>query len=287
MLGRSKATHLGVLTFVVILLAISSCSKDKIPTKPSINDLIPPAAVIDLAVGDPTTSSVTLTWTAPGNDTTSGTAARYDIRYYRLPITDANWALAPRATGPPKPKPAGSKETFVVTGLSPSSSYYFALKAADEKPNWSALSNVPDDSTLAGPIWSPLGSGTNGDVSALTVYNGQLIAGGMFTTAGGVPVNYVAAWNGSSWSPLGSGTNGDVSALTVYNGQLIAGGMFTTAGGVPANYVAAWNGSSWSPLGAGTNMCVLALTVYNGQLAMTPVCRAFRSSEPLLSTMGS
>ena len=33
--------------------------------------------------------------------------------------------------------------------------------------------------------WSPLGSGMNGTVYALTVYNGNLIAGGYFTTAGG------------------------------------------------------------------------------------------------------
>ncbi len=33
--------------------------------------------------------------------------------------------------------------------------------------------------------WSPLGSGMNNEVHALTVYNGNLIAGGYFTPAGG------------------------------------------------------------------------------------------------------
>ena len=84
--------------------------------------------------------------------------------------------------------------------------------------------------------WGPLGSGTGGgtytSVSALTIYNGELIAGGWFTTAGGVPCNNIARWDGSAWQPLGSGTNSSVAALTIYNGELIAGGGFTTAGGV-------------------------------------------------------
>ena len=44
-------------------------------------------------------------------------------------------------------------------------------------------------------------------VSALTVYNGELIAGGDFTTAGGTRASYIARWNGATWQPLGSGMN--------------------------------------------------------------------------------
>ena len=43
----------------------------------------------------------------------------------------------------------------------------------------------------------------NGGVSALTVYNGELIAGGDFTTAGGVTCNYIARWNGSDLAAAG------------------------------------------------------------------------------------
>jgi len=50
--------------------------------------------------------------------------------------------------------------------------------------------------------WSNAGSGTNGYVLALTVYNGGLYAGGEFTTAGGNPANNIAVWNGSSWSAV-------------------------------------------------------------------------------------
>jgi trimeric autotransporter adhesin len=125
-----------------------------------------------------------------------------------------------------------------------------------------------------GSTWSALGSGMTGTafvpvVYALTVLpNGDLVAGGQFPIAGGVVVNNIARWNGSSWSALGSGTNEPVMSLAVLpNGDLVAGGGFTTAGGVPANRIARWNGSSWSALGSGTNPGVASLAVLpNGDL---------------------
>lgn len=110
--------------------------------------------------------------------------------------------------------------------------------------------------------WQLLGSGMNGNIWALTVYNGQLIAGGWFSTAGGVDANYVARWDGTNWHPLGSGMRGPVEALTVYSGDLIAGESFTTAN----RFIARWNGNSWQPLGSGMNDDVRALAIYNGQL---------------------
>jgi hypothetical protein len=120
-----------------------------------------------------------------------------------------------------------------------------------------------------GSAWSSLGSGMNGSVRALALLsNGDLVAGGGFTTAGGVSANNIARWNGAAWAPVGSGFNGSVDALTVLpNGDLVAGGSFTTAGGVSANNIARWNGSSWSPLGSGMNNLVRALAMLpNGDL---------------------
>ena len=108
----------------------------------AIPDDTPPAAVTDLAASDSTTVSVTLAWTAPGDDGTTLTAAQYDIRYSTSPLNDVTWAFAMQASGEPPPKAAGTPESFVVTGLAPGTRYYFALKTADENPNWSALSNV-------------------------------------------------------------------------------------------------------------------------------------------------
>jgi len=119
-------------------------------TSPPPADTTPPATVRDLSVSEVTTDSVTLTWTAPGDDGNIGTASEYDIRYSTSPITEANWNLASQVLGEPKPSVAGSMETLVVTGLSPGTTYYFALETADEVPNWSGLSNVAN-----GPILIP------------------------------------------------------------------------------------------------------------------------------------
>lgn len=114
--------------------------------------------------------------------------------------------------------------------------------------------------------WSGLSYGMDHWVHALTVYNGELIAGGQFTNAGGQPANYIAKWNGYSWSPLGSGTNAEVDALTVFNGQLVAGGRFTLAGGVEVNFIAQWDGTSWNDDLGGLGSIVAALTVYDNRL---------------------
>lgn len=95
-----------------------------------------------------TRTTVTLSWTAPGDDSESGTATEYDLRYSESPITAQNWDLAQQADGEPQPQLAGSLERFTVTGLQPGTLYYFAIRAADEVPNWSVLSNVISVTTL-------------------------------------------------------------------------------------------------------------------------------------------
>lgn len=87
-------------------------------------------------------ASVTLNWTAPGDDGSVGTAAQYDVRYSTSNITNANFASATQASGEPAPKVAGSAETFTLTNLAANTTYYFAIKTADEASNWSPLSNV-------------------------------------------------------------------------------------------------------------------------------------------------
>ncbi len=110
-----------------------------------VEDDLPPFKVIDLSVGYEGSDYVSLTWTAPGNDGNQGTAHRYDIRYSTNPVgtdTTAWWEGADTVADEPAPVPAGTGQQFKVEGLTPHSTYYFALKAADEVPNWSGISNI-------------------------------------------------------------------------------------------------------------------------------------------------
>ena len=68
-------------------------------------------------------------------------------------------------------------------------------------------------------------------IHALTVYDGQLIAGGVFPEQGLLSTNGSARWDGLDWEPLGRGVGGGaVFATAVHNGELVAGGSFMTAG---------------------------------------------------------
>ena len=113
-------------------------------------DTTVPAAVTNLAATTSTTSTVTLTWTATGDDGSTGTATSYDVRYATSSITTGNWTSATQTTGEPTPQIVGSSETMTVSGLTASTTYYFALKALDEANNSSTLSNVPSRNTTSG-----------------------------------------------------------------------------------------------------------------------------------------
>ena len=115
-------------------------------------DEVPPAAISDLSAVKFLLTQVELTWTAVGDDGLAGRANAYDVRYSTTPISPDNWNSAERATGAPKPKPAGQQERFVVSGLEPDTTYYFALKAVDNVGNESDLSNVVAGKTSAGTI---------------------------------------------------------------------------------------------------------------------------------------
>lgn len=107
----------------------------------------PPAPIIDLVALSPTANSITLAWTAPGDDGDVGTASSYDIRHSTSSITETTWDVATQCIGEPSPQPAGQQENYLVTGLTCNTMYYFAIKTADAVPNVSKLSNVPSAST--------------------------------------------------------------------------------------------------------------------------------------------
>ncbi|MCK9439231.1 cellulose binding domain-containing protein [Patescibacteria group bacterium] len=110
-------------------------------------DLIPPGTITNLSSTVQDHESVTLSWTAPGDDGMIGLASYYEIRYSQNIIDDSNWDLATIFSTPPSPEIAGTIQSAKVSGLSLNTNYYFAIKTYDESANVSLLSNVLNAST--------------------------------------------------------------------------------------------------------------------------------------------
>jgi Leucine-rich repeat (LRR) protein len=131
-----------VLFVVCAILAIflAVCSKPSSSGGDS-DDNIPPNRITDLTVTSVTTNSITLQWTAPGDDDTVGFAVEYDIRISADSITAANFAQATRFDAEVSPFLSHTIQQFTIVPLEPDSAYYFALKSTDEAENWSEISN--------------------------------------------------------------------------------------------------------------------------------------------------
>lgn len=116
-----------------------------------------------------------------------------------------------------------------------------------------------------GTQWHALGSGfadyNTLQIDAVAMFDeGQgprLFAAGQFDTAGGVPANNIARWDGTAWSAVGGGTTQYtlIHALEVFDDgsgpALYVGGEFLAAGGISAPGIAKWDGSTWSSVGPG------------------------------------
>src|SRR4029079_4398920 len=106
---------------------------------------------VSIAFAQTTPTSIQLTWTAPGDDGTVGTASQYELRYSTALITASNFSSATQWMSMPAPTAAGTSQNVTVTGLSPSTTYYFAIKTVDNSGNWSTISNVVSKTTPDAP----------------------------------------------------------------------------------------------------------------------------------------
>ncbi len=123
--------------------------------------------------------------------------------------------------------------------------------------------------------WVGLGGGMNRGSSVLalaTLPGGELIAGGTFISAGGLPANKIARFSPTTgmWSGMGTLATDTITYLLAVavlpDGDVIAAGAFSSIGGVAANNIARYSMSTgaWSPMGTGTSSPVTALTVIPG-----------------------
>jgi hypothetical protein len=89
-----------------------------------------------------TARTITLQWTAPGDDGWLGRANSYDIRYSRSPITSTNFAAATKLNLAMLPGVSGTTDRLSIFGLMQETAYYFAVRTKDEAGNWSKVSNI-------------------------------------------------------------------------------------------------------------------------------------------------
>ena len=101
---------------------------------------------------DAQVASITVRWTAPGDDGYIGTAASYDIRWANAPPDTSNatafatwFTSATPVPNPPAPLLAGTVQAVVVSpvgGFPLGRTYYFVIRTRDDAGNLSPLSNV-------------------------------------------------------------------------------------------------------------------------------------------------
>lgn len=118
-------------------------------------DGVRPAAINSLTAPSSSGSTVSLSWTAVGDDSLTGIASSYEVRYSTSPITSGNFAAATLASGAPTPGASGATQSMTVTGLLPTTTYYFAIVVRDDSNNPSALSNVVSLATLTIDVVPP------------------------------------------------------------------------------------------------------------------------------------
>ena len=116
---------------------------DNFTVETQIKDVIPPGRIYDLQPFSMTNTSVTLTWTSPGNDGYVGKASSYDLRYSTNPInTESDFANSKIVFGISPPLDVGSSEIYTLSGLQSGTGYYFAIRAIDDWGNKGDLSDV-------------------------------------------------------------------------------------------------------------------------------------------------
>jgi Tol biopolymer transport system component len=121
------------LLICILGLTVFSCTKDMAP------ETTPPWTIGDLTVRT-TPQAFYLRWTATGDDGNIGRASQYEVRYAASNLANG-WESAHIVPSPPKPSFPGHLDSLAVNGIG-LGPWEFGIKIADERGNWSAISNI-------------------------------------------------------------------------------------------------------------------------------------------------
>jgi uncharacterized delta-60 repeat protein len=249
----------------------------------STPDTTPPATITDLATSSPTTTSVTLTWTAPGDNGMLGNATGYVVKYSTSGAIDAsNWNLAATYSQSWTPAKNGTTETHTVTGLSMGTTYWFAVVAYDSVPNYSGVSNSPSATTTkttpSAPqnlvasagigwvmlTWSAPSSNGGSPVTGYDIYRGVSSGGEtLLITLGSVTTyNDTAATKGQPYYYEVSAVNGVGEGAK--SGEVFARTMPTAPSIREYEGGGGWVALNWSAPSSNGGSAVTGYRVYRG-----------------------
>jgi len=136
---ETKAIIQALVLSAISLLSIT-CGSNKGTGSDLPDDPDNPPRVYGMRVLGSTTTSVTLTWRLVYAPHAGGYKA-YDLRYDTNYLYNSGTSFidAIQVEGEPSPKGPGTADTLVVTGLEPSTVYYFAMNVSDSMGNWSGI----------------------------------------------------------------------------------------------------------------------------------------------------
>ena len=151
--SREKPVKRLLLLLVLPALLALACPAEEEGRLPAVDpeakpctwgggDRTQPDRITDLTAVQAGSGTFRLTWTATGDDGSTGTASAYDLRFSTSPITCRNFGSAPVYTQNWTPLPAGRAECRDLGGFPSAVTFYFAVKVLDEVPNTSRMSNV-------------------------------------------------------------------------------------------------------------------------------------------------
>jgi len=196
-------------------------------------DIYPPARIKDLTCGDLDPTAIELIFTAPGDDSMTGTVAvGYEVRYQPDVLFDPiDWSFVPVYDTIP-PLPPGTEVHYYVGGLDRCRQYFFTIRSIDDDGPNSIPSNITGCWTLGvlNPIPDlvmdeddpdtnlPELSGVFNPPSGL-VYDVTSSESGIVATLVGssyVNVSLEAGYHGEGWIVITASDGEDVLIDSVY-----------------------------------------------------------------------